>query len=347
MALITPIILCGGAGKRLWPLSRSDSPKPQLPLVNGLSTFSMALERIADETLFGQPLVVAGLAHRQLVEAALESAGVDARLVLEPDGRDTAPAIAAAATLVGEHDLVMVLAADHLIRDLRSFSANTAAALPAAEAGHIVVFGVPPDGPTTSYGYIRPGEALGIGAGRHVVSFTEKPDAERARSLVAEGYLWNSGIFLMRADTVLAEFEHHAPEGARHARDALPVNAGNQPVVELDADTFGRCPRISFDYAVMEKTNRAAVFEADFDWSDLGTWSSVWAAGEHDAAGNVGRGNVTLVDSRRSLVMSERLKVGIVGLDGAVVVASDEAVLVTLMAHGAVVVASDEAVPIG
>ena len=293
----------------------------------------MTLERVADGSLFGPPLVVTGAAHRHLVETALEDEGVVTRLVVEPDGRDTAPAIAAAATLVDGGDLIMVLAADHLIRNVQGFRATAAAAAPVAEAGHIVLFGVTPDGPTTHYGYIRPGEALGDIAGRQVLGFAEKPDAERARSFVANGYLWNSGIFLMRAGTVLSELERHAPEIVAHARDAVPTDAGDLPVVQLDADTFGACPRISIDYAVMEKTDCAAVVDADFDWSDLGTWSSVWSAGEQDAEGNVSRGDVTILDSRRSLIISERFKVGVVGLDDAVVVASDEAVLVTSLAH--------------
>ncbi len=325
--MIVPVILCGGAGARLWPLSRPDAPKPVLPLVEGRSTLAMTLERVDQSDLFAPPVIVTGAAHRGPVGAVVDVWGKPARFVLEPMGRNTAPAVAAAAALLGGDDLMMVLAADHLIRDVEGFRATVKAAAPVAEAGHIVVFGIAPTGPATGYGYIAPGAALAEGVGRKVGRFTEKPDAATTATMIADGYLWNSGMFLVRADVMTAELAAHAAEVARHAAAALPETPGDE--VLLDEGAFARCPDISLDYAVMEKTDRAAVVEAAFDWSDLGTWPTVLDAGEADAAGNVLQGDVTAVDVAGSLVVSTRPRVGVLGVRGVVVVASDDAVLVT------------------
>lgn len=331
--LIVPIILCGGAGKRLWPASQAKTPKPMLPLAGGRSTFAMTLERIADPGLFAPPVIVAGAVHRYLVEAMLAEQRGEATLVLESAGRDTAPAVAAAMRLVPEDAVAMVLAADHLIRDVDGFRATVAAAVPAAEAGHIVVFGIAPDRPATDYGYIRAGAPLPDMAGRRVAAFIEKPDAATATAMVAEGCLWNSGMFLMKAGTMLAELEVHAADIAACTARAVPAERGR--VVELDPDAFEACPQISIDYAVMQKTDRAAVVDAGFDWSDLGTWPAVWASNEADADGNVASGDVTLLGTKRSYVSAERQKIGVLGLEDAMVVATADAVLVAPMSAAA------------
>jgi mannose-1-phosphate guanylyltransferase/mannose-6-phosphate isomerase len=261
---------------------------------------------------------------------------LSATVLLEPAARDTAPAIAAAAAHVGAHHpdaTLLVLAADHVIRDVDGFAATVAVAEPAAAAGKIVVFGIPPTGPATGYGYIRPGAATGEGAARAVSAFVEKPLIDRARQFVAGGYLWNSGIFQMRVATALAELDHHVPAVASAAHAAVAGASNEGGVLTLDADAFGAAPKISFDHAVMEKTARAAVIYAGFDWSDLGTWSAVWDADAKDAAGNVTTGDVTLVDTEDSYIRSSRPKVGVVGISDAVVVATDDAVLVTTRAH--------------
>jgi len=328
--VIIPVILCGGAGTRLWPASREDAPKPFLPLVDGVSTFAMTLARIADRSRFAAPIVVASADHRHLVESAL--AGASATILLEPVARDTAAAVAAAAAYVAGKDAnatLLVLAADHVIRDTAGFAATVAAALPAAESGRIVVFGIKPSDPSTAFGYIKPGAPLAEGAAKAVDAFVEKPDAERAGELVAAGYLWNSGIFLMRAATAVAEMERHAPAIAAAAKAAIAAAKTASNVVIVDKDAFLAAPQLSFDYAVMEKTRLAAVVEAKFDWSDLGTWSAVWDAAGKDAAGNVAAGDAVIVDAKNVYVSTDRDTVGVVGIDNVVVVAADGAVLVT------------------
>jgi len=334
--VIIPVILCGGAGTRLWPASRTDAPKPFLPLVNGTSTFALTLARVADRSRFAEPVIVASVDHRYLVEQALAKSGTTATLLLEPVARDTAAAVAAAAVLVAAKEpgaTLLVLAADHVIRDTAGFAETVAAALPAADGGRIVVFGVRPDHASTSFGYIKAGAALGQGAAKAVDAFVEKPDAKRATELIAAGYLWNSGIFLMRAATALSEMLAHAPEIAAAAKAAVgsAVVSGHVTIVAKDA--FVAAPKLSIDYAVMEKTRLAAVVEAKFDWSDLGTWSAVWDAAKKDAVGNVTAGDAVLVDANNVYVSSERDTVGIVGVDDIVVVSADGAVLVTSRAR--------------
>ncbi len=331
--MIIPVIMCGGAGTRLWPASRSDSPKPFLPLVDGVSTFALTLQRIAAPSLFGPPVVVAGADHAHLVAAALAEADVAAVVLLEPEGRDTAAAIAAAAAFVAiDHPeaTLLVLAADHVIRDHAAFRATVETALPAAEAGRIVIFGVPPAGPATGYGYIQPGGPLAEAGVRAVARFVEKPDVARARQYMADGYLWNSGIFLLGARTALSELGAQAPEIASAAASAIAAGeaADGGAVLHLDREAFAAAPKISFDHAVMEKTANAAVVDARFDWSDLGTWGSVWEADRHDAAGNVAVGDAVLLDARDSYVSTSRPRVGVVGVSDLVVVATDDAVLV-------------------
>ena len=336
--MIIPVIMCGGAGTRLWPASRSDSPKPFLPLVDGASTFALTLKRIADPAFFNAPIVIAGADHAHLVTAALAEAGMSATVLLEPEGRDTAAAIGAAAAYVAAERpgaILLVLAADHVIRDHGTFRATVETALPAAEAGKIVVFGVPPTFPATGYGYIHPGAPLAVHGAHAVAEFVEKPNAEHANQFIAKGYLWNSGIFLLAAATAKDELGTHAPEvaAAAHAAVAAGRSADGGAVLHLDAQAFAEAPKISFDRAVMEKTVNAAVTDAPFDWSDLGTWASVWDAGSRDADDNVTIGDTVLVDVTDSYISTSRPKVGVVGVSDLVVVASDDAVLVASRAE--------------
>jgi mannose-1-phosphate guanylyltransferase/mannose-6-phosphate isomerase len=332
VGLIVPVILCGGAGTRLWPASRVDTPKPFLPLVDGESTFALTLARIGDRGRFAEPVVMASADHDHLVVAALAKAGVKATILLEPVGRDTAAAVAAAAAYIAGKDAnatLLVLAADHVISDTAGFAATVAEALPAAESGRIVVFGIKPHEPSTAFGYIKVGAPIGKDATKAVVAFIEKPDAKKAAELVAAGYLWNSGIFLLRASTALAEIAAHAPEIGKAAHAAVAASTVKGSTATLSHDHFSASPQLSFDYAVMEKTKLAAVVEAKFDWSDLGTWSSVWDAAKKDGVGNVVTGDATVVDSRNVYVSTDRDTVGVVGVDDIVVVAADGSVLVT------------------
>ena len=327
---IVPVILCGGAGTRLWPASNDAVPKPFLPLVGGASTFEATVERVSDPKLFALPVIIANAGHRFLVEEELGE--VEAEILLEPEGRDTTAAIAAAVHWVAKRDkeaVVLIVAADHLIRDADGFRRSAVAAAEAAERGLIVVFGIEPVVPATSYGYIRRGAPVeGLTGIDRVAAFVEKPDRSTAEHYIESGYLWNSGNFTFRASTALAEIARHAPEVGKAAAAAVDQARIEGPLVFLAAEPFHRAPRISFDHAVMEKTDKAAVVEAQFDWSDLGTWSSVWDAADKDETGNAVFGEAVLVDARGSFVSSDRPMVGIIGVDDLIVVASDDAVLV-------------------
>jgi mannose-1-phosphate guanylyltransferase / mannose-6-phosphate isomerase len=330
---IYPVILSGGAGTRLWPASNDSVPKPFLSLIGETSTFAATLARVANDALFEAPIVVANREHRFLIAEALAEADADATLLLEPEPRDTAAAIAAAAAWIAGHAsreaIMLVLAADHLIRNAAGFHATAAAAAKAARLGAIVVFGITPTEPMTSFGYIRPGKALDGAAGVDTVAaFVEKPVRATAEKYVAEGYLWNSGNFTMTVETALTELKRHVPEVMSAAAAAVAQAKIEDKVAELAADAFARAPRISFDHAVMEKTDRAAVIAAEFDWSDLGTWHSVWDAAEKDEAGNAVVGEAVLVGARGNFISTDRPLVGLVGVEDMVVVASDDAVLV-------------------
>jgi mannose-1-phosphate guanylyltransferase/mannose-6-phosphate isomerase len=330
---IVPVIMCGGAGTRLWPASNDISPKPFLPLVDGRSTFAGTLERVADASLFAPPVIIANRDHRFLVAEALGDADVEADLILEPEPRDTAAAVAAASVFVARRDpeaTVLVLAADHLIRDLAGFRATAALAGRAAAEGEIVVFGIRPSEPAPGFGYIRPGEALaGLEGVSRVAAFVEKPDRETAEGYLAAGYLWNSGNFTMRVATVIGELRAHAPEVLAAAEAAVDGARVDGDAVELSAEAFGKAPKIAFDRAVMEKTKRAAVVAARFDWSDLGTWHSVWDAAQKDEHDNAAFGDVALVGTTGSFVSTDRPVVGLLGVTDLVVVADSDAVLVT------------------
>lgn len=332
MRSIVPVILSGGAGTRLWPLSRSRSPKQFLPLVEGRSTFAMTLERVADRRLFARPLIVAASAHRFLIGEALRSAGTEADVLLEPVPRDTAAAVATAASVVAQRDpnaLLMVLAADHLILDTAGFVAAVETARAAAEADYIVTFGIVPDRAATSYGYVGRGEPVpGAPAVSRVAVFREKPAAATAEKLVADGYLWNSGNFMMPAAVAIGETERHSPDIARAVAASLNEVAIDAHSIRPPEDAYRRIPATSFDYAVMEKTDRAAVVEARFDWRDLGTWESLSQIASANEDGNASVGDVVTHESRGCYVHAGRGQVALIGVDDLVVAVGEDAVLV-------------------
>ena len=352
--MITPVILSGGSGTRLWPLSREHFPKQLLPLAGGSETMLQAtVARTAGLPAVGAPVVVCNEAHRFMVAEQLRQAGVEgARIVLEPVGRNTAPAIALAAHAAlaaagaadaadaasdGPGPLLLILPADHVVRDVAAFQAAVRAALPAAEAGRLVTFGVVPEGPETGYGYIRraaeplaglPGAPPGS-AVYPIDRFVEKPDLATALRFVASGeYYWNSGMFLFGARRYLRELEAQAPDIAAAAATAFVAAQSDLDFVRIDAETFGACRSDSIDYAVMEKTRDAVVVPLAAGWSDVGSWSSLHAAVGSDADGNVLRGDVIAEDTRDSFVFSESRLVATVGLDAHVVVETKDAVLV-------------------
>ncbi|MCA0319497.1 MAG: mannose-1-phosphate guanylyltransferase/mannose-6-phosphate isomerase [Proteobacteria bacterium] len=331
---IVPVILSGGAGTRLWPASREAYPKQFLPLLGERSTFEETLRRVADPLVFADPVVVTGEDFRFLVADQLARSGTAGRIVLEPMRRDSGPAIAVAAELIVRADpdaVMLVLAADHLVSDAAAFAATAQAGLAAAEAGALVTFGIKPTHPATGYGYIRPGDMMD-GRVRMVAAFVEKPDEDRARGFVAEGYLWNSGNFLFRADVFLAElarFEPAIAAAAKAVAGSIAVDkAGNVTFERIDREAFAASPAKSVDYAVMERTDRAAVIEADYAWSDLGSWEALWDMADKDEAGNAVRGAVSLSGTRNSYVASDDIHTAVIGLDDVAVVATKDAVLV-------------------
>jgi len=332
MELITPVILSGGAGTRLWPLSRESAPKQFLPLVEGRSTFAMALERVADSNVFARPMIVTASGHRFHVREALRTAAIEADILLEPVARNTAAAIVAAAIVAGRRDpdsILLVLAADHLIVDTAGFVAAVETARSAAAEDFIVTFGVVPDAPSIAYGYIRRGEALpGLPTVSKVATFKEKPAAEAAKELVTAGYLWNSGNFMVRAAVAIAETEQYAPDIAAAVASAVDGARATSNTTLLAEAAYRTAPAQSFDYAVMEHTDRAAVVEARFDWRDVGTWESLGQIAAKDAAGNATVGDVVIEDSRGSYVHAMKQKVALIGLDDVLVATGGDVVLV-------------------
>lgn len=331
---IVPVLLSGGTGTRLWPLSREGFPKQFWPLVSSRSMIQETALR-ATGPGFAPPLVVANEAHRFLVAEQLREAGVAApRILLEPEGRNSGPAIAAAALHVAEaapEAVLWIMAADAAIGDLAALHAALARAAEAARtAGRIVTFGMRPTGPETSFGYIETGAPLEGAPGVFAVArFTEKPDAATAARLAADGrHVWNSGMFVATAATLLEEFARHAPEMLAAARAALAAATRDLDFIRLDAPAFRAAPALSIDYAVMERTDRAAVLPCDIGWSDVGSWDALWAIAAKDAANNALEGPVTAVDSRGCLVRSEGIRTAVLGMTDAVVVTTDDAVLV-------------------
>jgi mannose-1-phosphate guanylyltransferase/mannose-6-phosphate isomerase len=329
--LITPLIMCGGAGTRLWPASREDRPKQFLRLLGPRSTFQETLLRVSNPALFGRPVIITNRQYRFLVAEQLAEIGIEADILLEPHRRDSGPAIIAGAVFAERRDggdpVMIVLAADHAVADPAAFTAACQAAKVAAAEGRIVTFGIRPDRPATDYGYIRPGGTL-TGETRAIDSFVEKPNAERAASYMSEGYLWNSGNFLFRASIFLNEYRLVDPQSVNAVADAIESSTSDLGFIVLDAKAFARAKAISVDYAVMEKTKRAAVLPVSYGWSDVGSWETIWRLAAKDPAGNVIAGKATALDSRGCYVFSEKSQIALLGVEDLVVVATEDAILV-------------------
>jgi mannose-1-phosphate guanylyltransferase/mannose-6-phosphate isomerase len=332
MPVIIPVIMCGGAGTRLWPVSRESMPKQFVPLVGERSTFQQVIGRICHPE-FARPVVITSSDFRFVVAEQLRECGVGADIVLEPLRRDSGPAVAVAAALALERDpeaLVLVLAADHVIRKLNDFRDACRRAAETAAQGRIVTFGIHPTYAATNYGYIQVGAQLNGAAVHEVAAFVEKPDAETAAKYVAGECLWNSGNFLFHAGTMWREIEQLEPLMAQAARASVTTATRDLDFLRLAPEPFARAPKKSIDYAVMERTKLAAVVPADLGWSDIGSWSTVWDVLDHDAAGNATAGPVVLSDTRNSLVRSEEsILTTVIGLEDVVVVATSDAVLIT------------------
>ena len=327
--LITPIILVGGSGKRLWPLSRESMPKQFVPLLGKQSTFQQTLTRVADDTLFGRPVIATNDSYRFTAEQQAREVGIEIDLLIEPARRDSGPAIGAAAAYAKSigAEAVLALASDHLVIGEEEFRANCRAGAGVVSQGGIVTFGIPPTEPKTDYGYIRVG-AERIGEVRKVAAFVEKPDAQTALRYLAEGLLWNSGNFLFPPALLLSEMARFEPAMAAAAEEAVAKATRQGSTVFLDAAAFAKTPAKSIDYAVMERTDKCWVVPATFRWSDLGTWGAMLDIGEADNAGNVTEGPVELDEVRNSYVRSDGPLTAVIGVENLVVVAMADAVLV-------------------
>ncbi len=326
---IIPVLLAGGAGTRLWPVSRDALPKQFLPLVGERSSYQETLLRVKDK-MFAAPIVITGPDFHFFARRQAEEVGVDVTVVIEPMRRDSAPAIAAATAVARARDpeaVVLALAADHIILDVPEFRATCLAGRAAAEQGQIVTFGIKPSEPKTSYGYILPGEAIGGGVHK-VKRFVEKPDAATAKKYVSEGYLWNSGNFLFRADVLLSELTRLEPEMAAAIEAAVKNATTDLGFLRLAPDAFARAPQKSIDYAVMEKTDRAAVVAGNFRWSDIGSWDALFDITARDAQGNVLQGPVVTMDAKNCIVHSDGRLTALVGVEDLVVVSTSDAVMV-------------------
>jgi mannose-1-phosphate guanylyltransferase / mannose-6-phosphate isomerase len=329
---IVPVILSGGTGSRLWPLSRESHPKQFWPLLSERTMVQETALRAARPG-FAPPVIVVGEGHRFLVAEQMRDAGIIApQIVLEPEGRNSGPAIAVAALLVAESEpdaVLWIMAADAAITAGEALHAALALAAAAARTGRIVTFGMRPTEPQTGFGYIEMGEGLPDVPGVQLVkSFTEKPDLATAERLLTDGrHVWNSGMFVATASTLIAELRAHAPDVLAAARAALETAQRDLDFIRLGAEAFRQAPAISIDYAVMERTRHAAVVPADLGWSDVGSWDALWAATPHDAHGNVLSGPVEALDSTGCYVRSEGMLTAVLGLQDVVVVVTDDAVL--------------------
>lgn len=331
--MLVPVILSGGSGSRLWPLSREEAPKQFLPLLEQQSLLQRTALR-ASEAGAGAPLIVCNQAHRFLVAQQFADLGASPRaIVLEPVARNTAPAIAAAACLVeateGPDARLLVLAADHAIPNEGAFAEAVAVADGLAQAGEIVTFGIVPTHAETGYGYLKAGTAQG--GGRIVEAFIEKPNQDRADAFLAEGgYFWNSGMFLFPVGVLLETLERHAPAALSAARLAVANATEDLDFLRLEAAAFASAPSESIDYAVMEKLERAVMVPLDAGWSDVGAWDALWSLGEKDSAGNVAQGDVLAVGTHNSYLRSDGRLLATVGVSDLLVVDTEDA---TLVAH--------------
>lgn len=331
---IIPVLLSGGAGTRLWPLSREACPKQLLSLLGEKTLLQQAALRVKDATLFDDPMVVANVEHRFAIADQLRAVGViDPVMILEPVGRNTAAAITVAALVASERNpdaVILVTPVDHWIKDAAEFQAAVETGLPAAEGGKLTLFGIKPTQPATGFGYIRIGKPLTTAGANQVAGFVEKPGQERAQRLLDAGdHAWNSGIFLLPVRVLLKEMQKLAPDVLNACKAALARGTKDLDFLRLDETAFSSSPSISIDYAVMEKTDHAAVVLTDFGWSDVGSWSALWDVGDKDGGGNVVVGDVVVEDASGCYVRGEGPLVAALGIRDLVITATPDVVLVT------------------
>jgi len=329
-APITPVILAGGTGTRLWPVSRDAMPKQFLAFSGPRTTYQETLLRVA-HPMFAPPIVITGPNFHFFAKRQAEEVGIAAQVVIEPLRRDSGPAIAAATMIARQRDpeaVVLALAADHLILDVEAFRATCLAGREAADSGFIVTFGIKPSAPKTSYGYILPGAAIGTNGVHKVMRFVEKPDAATAERYLREGYLWNSGNFLFRADIMLNEMARFQPGIISAVEDSIARADNDIGFLRLGTEAFSAAPQISIDYAVMEKTERAAVISGQFRWSDIGSWDALADVIPPDDDDNIVQGNAVSIDSSGCIIHAGDRLVTTIGVSDLVVVSTPDAVMV-------------------
>jgi len=336
---IIPVILSGGSGTRLWPMSRPERPKQMLALTAAETMLQLTARRVLGEMgqdgtrrseRFTAPIVVANARHADMIDAQLDAVAAAAQaVILEPAGRNTAPAIALAALAAGDAaSALLIMPSDHVIDDVPAFHAAILAAMPMVEQGWLVTFGIAPDAPETGYGYIQLGEEIATGVNR-VVRFVEKPPRAKAEAMVAGGdHAWNGGIFLFRADAYLAALAEHAPDILAACTASMDKARQEGQRVYPDAEAFAASPSDSIDYAVMEKADRVAVVPVSMGWSDLGSWDALHAISARDDSGNAHEGDVIAIETANCLVRSDSVRIAMVGVEDLIVVASGNDVLI-------------------
>ncbi len=334
-SLIIPMILSGGSGRRLWPLSTPEKPKPYLKFGADQSLFQQTVQRCLQAGFDRRPIVVASISHRPHLTDDLANCGVSADIILEPEGRDSCAAALAGAMLALQRDpdaLLLMLAADHHIPDAKAFAKAVETARPQAEAGHLVSFGIQPKMPATGYGYILPDHPIAAGELAPVQRFAEKPDAATALDYMKAGYLWNSGNLLFKAATFVVEVEHHAPELFAAVAIALWNSRRDQHDWHLDSQAYAAVPKISVDYAILEKTRKAWVMAVDHDWSDIGTWDAVADLQPIDSNGNACKAFVAA--GRNNFVHAENQLTILSKVDDLLVITTPSAILITRKGQG-------------
>ena len=332
MVRILPVVMCGGSGTRVWPESRESLPKQFIPLVGARSTFQNIISILSDRTIFAEPVVITNTDYGFRVLEQLDDIEATAKIVLEPMRRDSGPAVAVATALahtMAPETIVAVLAADHVFQNAGLFVQLCREAAEAATQGFIVTFGIRPDYAATGYGYIHPGEPMdAAGKVRKVEAFVEKPDAVNAQNFIDNGYLWNSGNFIFRADVMQHEIATFEPEMAEAAQKAVANATMDLGFLRLESASFETAPKKSIDYAVMERTAKAAVIEADVGWSDIGLWETVWQLSDKDQNGNSLQGRAVALDSKNVLIRSHEKLTAVIGLQNVIVITTPDAVLV-------------------
>ncbi len=329
MFVITPVILSGGSGTRLWPLSTPDQPKQFLPLTDHRTMFQLTAMRAADQLRFARPIIVANKRHAVMIEAQLEDVGLSASaIILEPCARNTAPAIALAALEAGPDAILLVMPSDHVITDEAAFHAAINTALPHVADGWLFTFGIEPTGPETGYGYLRIGDTIGAGVNR-VGQFREKPDQASAQAMLASGdHAWNGGIFLFRARDYLTALAAHAPEILEASNAAMMAAAREGALLHPGDAEFAASPSDSIDYAVMEKADRVAVVPVKMGWSDVGSWDALFELGEKDHAQNSVSGDVRLVNGSGNLIRTDGIRISASGVNDLIIIASGNEVMI-------------------